>query len=55
MSVMSVILKYKFYGVYYMKWYDIYNWNGSQSSIVKFQIKVYVYAFIAGLIVSWAL
>ena len=55
MSVMSVILKYKFYGVYYMKWYDIYNWNGSQSSIVKFQIKVYISAFIAGLIVAWAL
>ena len=38
-----------------MKWYDIYNWNGSQSSIVKFQIKVYVSAFIVGLIVAWAL
>ena len=35
-----------------MKWYDIYNWNGSQSSIVKFQIKVYVSAFIVGLIAA---
>ena len=38
-----------------MKWYNIYKWNGSQSSIVKFQIKVYLSAFVAGLIVAWAL
>ena len=38
-----------------MKWYNIYKWNGSQSSIVKFQIKVYLSAFVAGLIVTWAL
>ena len=38
-----------------MKWYNIYKWNGSQSSIVKFQIRVYLSAFVAGLIVAWAL